>query len=139
MSDGQILVVQQTYPIFIISPYKTTFVISHKKTHTNEKKILSLQLCWLLFSEIWSTSDLRFFQVISVVKREPLGTFLSLDLFISQPQKCGLSFKKLSLGSLFSTSITWTNLKSDVDKFFLRVASTIIKTKYYYQEEIIFL
>ena len=32
----------------------------------------------------------------------------------------------------FSSSITWTNLKSDVDKFFLRVASTIFKTKYYF-------
>ena len=119
MSDGQILVVQQTYPIFIISPYKTTFVISHKKTHTNEKKILSLQLCWLLFSEIWSTSDLRFFQVISVVKREPLGTFLSLDLFISQPRPTAWASKMWpwlqtpALGSLFSTLITWTNLKSE--------------------------
>ena len=26
---------------------------------------------------------------------------------------------------------TWTNLKSDVDKFFYRVASTIFKMKYY--------
>ena len=28
----------------------------------------------------------------------------------------------------FSTEVTWEKLKSDVDKYFLRVASTIIRT-----------
>ena len=96
-------------------------------------------MCWLLSSEeIWSTSDFSFSQVTSVEKREPqkhfsasAWSFLGLGLW-PRPQKCGLGFKKLFLGSLFSTSITWTNLKSDVDKFFLRVASTIFKTKYYF-------
>jgi len=32
--------------------------------------------------------------------------------------------------SLFATSVAWEKLKSDEDKFFLRVASTIIETKY---------
>ena len=43
----------------------------------------------------------------------------------------GLGFKKLSLDSLFSTSVTWTTLQSDEDKFVRRLGSTIIETKYY--------
>ena len=38
----------------------------------------------------------------------------------------GLGFKKLFLGSLFSTSVTWEKVKSDVDKFCLRR----VKNKY---------
>ena len=62
------------------------------------------------------TSDFSISQVTSVDKREPWGTFLSPGLFISrpQPQKCGLGFEKLSLGSLLSTSVTWEKLKSEV-------------------------
>ena len=71
-------------------------------------------------------------------KKGTSETFLSLGLFISWSRLTALTSKmqprlqKLSLGSLFSTSVTWTNLKSDVDKFFLKVASTIFKTKYYF-------
>ena len=96
-------------------------------------------MCWLLSSEeIWSTSDFSFSQVTSVEKREPRKhfsasacSFLGLGLR-PRPQKSGFGFEKLFLGSLFSTSVTWEKLKSDVDKFFLRVASTIFKTKYYF-------
>ena len=56
-------------------------IVSSWKNQTNEKNILFWKLCWLLSSEvIWSTSDLRFVQVISVEKRKPRGTFLSLGL-----------------------------------------------------------
>ena len=85
-----------------------------------------------------STSDFSFSQVTSVEKREPRKhfsasacSFLGLSLW-PRPQKSGFGFEKLFLGSLFSTSVTWEKLKSDVDKFFLRVASTIIRTKYYF-------
>ena len=69
------------------------------------------------------------------------GTFLSLSLFISRPrpQKSGFGLEKLFLGSLFSTSVTWTTLQSDEDKLVLRLGSTIIETKYYnYNQPIIF-
>ena len=59
-----------------------------------------------------STSDLSFSQVTSVEKREPRKHFSA--------SAYGLGFKNFSLGSLLSTSVTWKNLKSDVDKFFLR-------------------
>ena len=112
-----------------------------RKSQTNEKSILFWKLCWLLSSEeIWSTSDFSFSQVTSVEKREPRKhfsasacSFLGLGLR-PRPQKSGFGFEKLFLGSLFSTSVTWEKLKSDVDKFFLRVASTIFKTKYYWHE-----
>ena len=71
-------------------------------------------MCWLLsLEEIWSTSDLRFVQVISVEKREPRGTFLSLGLRprLRKPFPrfpfFYLGFKNLLLAALFSTSITW--------------------------------
>ena len=84
-------------------------------------------MCWLLSSEeTWSTSDLRFVQVISVEKREPrkhfsasAWSFLGLCLR-PQPQKCGLCFKKVFLGFLFSTLVIWEKLKSDVEKFLLQ-------------------
>ena len=76
-----------------------------------------------------STTDLRFVQVIKVEKREPRKSFLkprprpTLKNDQAEAEKC---FR----GSLFSTEVTWEKLKSDVDKFFLTVASTIFKTKY---------
>ena len=96
-------------------------------------------MCLLIYlEEIWSTSDLRFVQVISVEKRElrehfsaSACSFLGLGLR-PRPQKCGLGFKKLSLSSLFSTSVTWKNLKSDEDKFFLRLGKHKNQTKYYF-------
>ena len=91
-----------------------------------------------LFGKKLSSSDFSFSQVTSVEKREPRKhfsasacSFLGLGLR-PRPQKSGFGFEKLFLGSLFSTSVTWEKLKSDVDKFFLRVASTIIRTKYYF-------
>ena len=59
-----------------------------------------------------STSDLSFSQVTSVEKREPRKHFSA--------SAYGLGFKNFFLGTLFSTSVTWEKLKSDVDKFCLR-------------------
>ena len=59
-----------------------------------------------------STSDLSFFQVTSVEKREPRKHFSA--------SAYGLGFKNFFLGTLFSTSVTWEKLKSDVDKLCLR-------------------
>ena len=59
-----------------------------------------------------STSDLRIASVTSVEKRE-LQEHFSASAY-------GLSFKKFSFSSLFSTSVTSAKLKSDVDKFCLR-------------------
>ena len=59
-----------------------------------------------------SSSDLRISQVTSVQKRESRKHFSA--------SAYGLGFKKLFLGSLFSTSVTWEKVKSDVDKFCLR-------------------
>ena len=83
------------------------------------------------FGRNLSTSDFSLSPSYLSRKKGTSETFLSLSLFISRPQKSGFGFKKLFLSSLFSTSVTLDKLKSDVDKFFLRVASTIIRTKYY--------
>ena len=72
-----------------------------------------------------STSDLSFSQVTSVEKREPRKHFSA--------SACGLGFKNFFLGTLFSTSVTWEKLKSDVDKFFLR------RGKNKYRNKILFL
>ena len=96
-----------------------------------------------LFGRNLSTSDFSFSKVTSVKNREPRKhfsasacSFLGLGLR-SRPQKSGFSFEKLFLGSLFSTSVTWEKLKSDVDKFFLRIANTIIRTKYYFKKHLL--
>ena len=77
------------------------------------------------FGRNLSMSDFSFSQVTSVEKRE------SQQHFSASASAYGLGLKKLCFDSLFSTSVTWEKLKSDKDKFFLRVASTIFKTKYY--------
>ena len=75
------------------------------------------------FVQIWSSSDFSVVQVTSVEKRESREHFSA--------SAYGLGFKKLSLDSLFSTSVPWTTLQSDEDKFVLGLGSTIIETKYY--------
>ena len=72
-----------------------------------------------------SLSDLTISQVTSVQKRESRKHFSA--------SAYGLGFKKLFLGSLFSTSVTWEKVKSDVDKFCLR------RVKNKYQNKIFFL
>ena len=67
--------------------------------------------CHSLWKNV-SSSDLRISSVTSVEKRESRKHFSA--------SACGLGFKKLFLGSLFSTSVTLEKLKSDEDKFFLR-------------------
>ena len=59
-----------------------------------------------------SMSDLRISK-LPRTKKGNLGEHFSASAY-------GLGFKNFSLGSLFSTSVTWKNLKSDVDKFCLR-------------------
>ena len=78
------------------------------------------------FGRNLSTSNFSFSQVTSVEKREPRKHFSA-----SAYSFLGLGFEKLFLGPLFSISVTWEKLKSDVDKVFLRADSTIIRTKYY--------
>ena len=69
-----------------------------------------------------STSDLSFSQVTSVKKRKSRKHFSA--------SAYSLSLKKLFLGFLFSTLVTWEKLKSDVEKFYFRRAMEKIKTKY---------
>ena len=59
-----------------------------------------------------STSDLSFSQVTSVEKRKSRKHFSA--------SAYGLGLKKLFLSFLFSTSVTWEKLKSDVEKFYFR-------------------
>ena len=59
-----------------------------------------------------SLSDLTISQVTSVQKRESRKHFSA--------SAYGLGLKKLFLGFLFSTSVTWEKLKSDVEKFYFR-------------------
>ncbi len=97
-----------------------------RKSQTNEKNILFQFLCLPLSLKkcvhIWFEMS----SVTSVEKRESRKhfsasacSFLGLGLR-PRPQKCGLGFEKLSLGSLLSTSVTWEKLKSDVEKFYFR-------------------
>ena len=67
-------------------------------------------------------SDLRFIQVIKVEKREPRASVWSQGHIIeAQAIGQGWEMKRPRLrnvprGSLFTTEITWKNLKSDVDQ-----------------------
>ena len=91
-----------------------------RKSQTNEKNILFQFLCLPLSLKkcvhIWFEMS----SVTSVKKRESRKhfsasacSFLGLGMW-PRPQKCGLGFEKLSLGSLLSTSVTWEKLKSEV-------------------------
>ena len=89
------------------------------------KKAFCFNICARHFlRQNLSTSDLSFCQVTSVEKRE-LQEHFSASAY-------GLSFKKLSFSSLFSTSVTWQKLKSDVDKFCLR------RVEHKYRNKILF-
>ena len=94
-----------------------------KKPDKWKKYSVSIIVLAASFRQIWSSSDFSVVQVTSVEKRESREHFSA--------SAYGLGFKKLSLDSLFSTSVTWTTLQSDEDKFVLRLGSTIIETKYY--------
>ena len=73
------------------------------------------------FGRNLSSSDFSFSQVTSVEKRESQQHFSA--------SAYGLGLKKLCFGSLFSTSVTWEKLKSDEDKFFLRVGKHNYRNK----------
>jgi hypothetical protein len=74
-----------------------------------------------------SMSDLRIFK-LPRTKKGNLGEHFSASAY-------GLGFKNFSLDSLSSTSVTWKNLKSDVDKFCLRRGDN----KYQYKILFVFL
>ena len=61
------------------------------------------------FVQIWSSSDFSVVQVTSVEKRESREHFSA--------SAYGLGFKKLSLDSLLSTSVTLRKTKITVEKF----------------------
>ena len=90
------------------------------------KKIFCFDICSCHYlRQNLSTSDLSFSQVTSVEKREPRKHFSA--------SAYGLGFKNFFLGTLFSTSVTWEKLKSDVDKLCLR------RGKNKYRNKILFL
>ena len=77
------------------------------------KKVFCFDICSCHYlRQSLSTSDLSFSQVTSVEQREPRKHFSA--------SAYGLGFKNFFLGTLFSTSVTWEKLKSDVDKLCLR-------------------
>ena len=90
-----------------------------------------------LFGRNLSSSD--FSSSLSYLSRKKgtSETFLSLGLFISRPRPTASASKiRLWLRKTFPQFPFFyfgnlEKLKSDEDKFFLRVASTIIETKYY--------
>ena len=93
-----------------------------------------------LFGRNLSSSD--FSSSLSYLSRKKgtSETFLSLSLFISRPRPTASASKiRLRLRKTFPQFPFFyfgnlEKLKSDEDKFFLRVASTIIETKYYFFE-----
>ena len=90
------------------------------------KKVFCFDICSCHYlRQSLSTSDLSFSQVTSVEKREPRKHF-SASAF-------GLGFKKLFLGSLCSTSVTWKKLKSDVKKFFLWRAKNNYRNRMFFR------
>ena len=96
---------------YLIFPMK----LLHK---ANEKaRKMKKAFCFNICSRhsLWqnvSMSDLRISK-LPRTKKGNLGEHFSASAY-------GLGFKNFSLGSLFSTSVTWKNLNSDVDKFCLR-------------------
>ena len=78
-----------------------------------------------------STSDLSFSQVSSVEKRKSRKNFSA--------SAYGLRLKKLFLGFLFSTSVTWRNSNQTRNNFTSYVTWKNIKTKYYFSSSANFL
>ena len=68
-----------------------------------------------------STSDLRFVQVIEVEKKGTVGKFFEAEAVGQKMKRPRL--RNVPRGSLFSTEITWTNLKSDVDQIYSEESS----------------
>ena len=87
---------------------------STKKPDKWKKHSVSIIVLATFFGRNLSLSDFSFSQVTSVEKRESQQHFSA--------SAYGLGLKKLFLGFLFSTSVTWEKLKSDVEKFYFRRA-----------------
>ena len=99
--------------VFNSSCWEYLLFVILRKTLKKWKKhsVLIISPCHSL-NQNSSTSDLSFSQVISVEKRKSLKHFSALAH--------GLGLKKLFLSFLFSTSVTWEKLKSDMEKFYFR-------------------
>ena len=110
---------------------------STKKPDKWKKHSVSIIVLATLFGRNLSSSD--FSSSLSYLSRKKgtSETFLSLSLFISRPRPTASASKiRLRLRKTFPQFPFFyfgnlEKLKSDEDKFFLRVASTIIETKYY--------
>ena len=77
------------------------------------KKAFCFNICSRHF--LWQNVSMSGLRISKLprTKKGNLGEHFSASAY-------GLGFKNFSLGSLLSTSVTWKNLKSDVDKFCLR-------------------
>ena len=95
-----------------------------KKPDKWKKHSVSIIVLATFFGRNFSSSDFSFSQVTSVEKRESQQHFSA--------SAYGLGLKKLCFGSLFSTSVTWEKLKSEEDKFFLRVGKHNYRNKILY-------
>ena len=110
---------------------------STKKPDKWKKHSVSIIVLATLFGRNLSSSD--FSSSLSYLSRKKgtSETFLSLGLFISRPRPAASASKiRPRLRKTFPQFPFFyfgnlEKLKSDEDKFFLRVASTIIETKYY--------
>ena len=89
------------------------------------KKAFCFNICSRHF--LWQNVSMSGLRISKLprTKKGNLGEHFSASAY-------GLGFKNFSLGSLFSTSVTWKNLKSDVDKFCLR------RSENKYQNKILF-
>ena len=118
-----------------VSKYKG-LMKSTKKPDKWKKHSVSIIVLATLFGRNLSSSD--FSSSLSYLSRKKgtSETFLSLSLFISRPRPTASASKiRLRLRKTFPQFPFFyfgnlEKLKSDEDKFFLRVASTIIETKY---------
>ena len=106
-------------------------IIFRKKPEIWKKYSVSIFIHVTVFSKMFPHL-IWHFQSYLGRKKGTSETFLSLGLFISRPQPAASASKiRPRLQKTFLWFPTWEKLKSDVDKFFLRVGSTIIRTKYY--------
>ena len=92
------------------------------------KKTFCFNICSCHF--LWQNVSMSGLRISKLprTKKGNLGEHFSASAY-------GLGFKNFSLGSLLSTSVTWKNLKSDVDKFFLRRGKNNYRNKILFQKD----
>ena len=108
---GQIFMLWLMANNYLIFPIILLHKANEKARKMKKAFCFNICSCHFLWQNV-SMSGLRIFK-LPRTKKGNLGEHFSASA-------CGLGFKNFSLGSLFSTSVTWKNLKSDVDKFCLR-------------------